>query len=71
MPDPDTVINGTYTRPIYTVATLPAAASMQGKGVYVSDAAANAYSNYALNVTGGGSVRCRVQSDGVSWKYAP
>jgi len=70
MPDPNTVV-GSYTRPTYTVATLPAAASMQGAEAFVTDAAGSGYSNYGATVTGGGNTRTRVQSDGSAWKYAP
>lgn len=67
MPDPHVVV-GSYTRTYYTVATLPAAASMQGEILYVSDANANPATASGSTVAGSGSTRARVKSDGSAWK---
>lgn len=67
MPDPLTV-TGSFTRPVYTVATLPAAAVRQGFLEFVTDASASSWTNHGQIVTGGGTFRTRVFSDGTNWR---
>lgn len=51
--------------PVYTVATLPAAASNTYARAFVSDANSPTWN---ATVAGGGSVKCPVWSDGTNWK---
>lgn len=62
------VNEGLYTRQWYTVATLPAAASMQGEVAYVTDLTDLAAGNNNKVAVGGGFNRSRVRSDGTSWR---
>lgn len=64
--DPHVVV-GSYTRPMYTVATLPAAASMVNEILFVNDQTygPNAYGSIA---SGGGGFISRVRSDGSQWR---
>lgn len=61
---------GLYTRTYYTVATLPAAASMSGKELFCTDLSVNPQTNTGLTAAGGGSTRGRVKSDGTAWRLA-
>ncbi len=67
-PDPYVVRNGSYTKTVYTVATLPTAASVQGAWRTVSDANASPWTNHGQVAVGGGTFRSRVMSDGTSWR---
>lgn len=67
MPDPNTV-TGLYTRTYYTVATLPAAASMDGAILYVTDSNANPMTAMGQVAAGGGTTLCRVKSANGSWR---
>jgi hypothetical protein len=68
MPDPFTVTNGMYTKQMYTVTALPAAASCQGEVRWVSDMTENRNTDLGKTVSGGGSFKGRVISDGTNWK---
>lgn len=68
-----TAANGTFTGyvvvNVYTVATLPAAATAgTGAKAYVSDSNANLTTGIGNTVAGGGSSRVPVGSDGTNWK---
>lgn len=52
----------------YTVATLPAASQNTGRTVIVSDASLSEATSTGAVVTGGGTIRARVKSDGTSWR---
>jgi hypothetical protein len=67
MPDPFTVA-GLFTQPVYTVATLPAAAPWQGALRLVTDAASSPWTDHGKVATGGGTYRSRVISDGTVWR---
>ena len=59
---------GLFTKTIYTVATLPAAAVSQGNREWVSDSTANGDISAGLTAVGGGTYRAKVQSNGSVWK---
>lgn len=67
MPDPYTVA-GLFVQPMYTVATLPAPAPLQGAWRHVNDANASPWGNHGQIAVGGGTFRTRVISDGVAWR---
>jgi hypothetical protein len=67
MPDPYTVA-GLFTQPVYTVATLPPASSLQGALRLVIDADASPWTFHGEVAAGGGAIRSRVISDGTSWR---
>ena len=58
------------TKTYYTIATLPAASTMQGERLWVSDCSVSPISNFGATASGGGTFRGIVQSDGTAWKYA-
>jgi hypothetical protein len=63
------VRNGSFTKPIYTVTTAPAA---QGEVVWVSDLTTNPLTTAGLTATGGGTTRGRIIFDGTNKKiYGP
>lgn len=67
---PDANINttGLKTKVIYTVATLPTAATSQGEIRWVSDSDASHLTNSGKVVTGSGTITTRVRSDGTNWR---
>ena len=65
--DPN-VNTGLFTKTIYTVATLPAAAGSQGRIEWVSDSTTGGDVAAGLTVVGGGTYRCKVISNGSVWK---
>lgn len=67
MPDPH-INTGLATRTVYTVATLPNAAVQQGERHYVSDSNASPWVFHGQIAVGGGTLRCRVTSDGTNWR---
>jgi hypothetical protein len=67
MPDPHVVV-GLYTRPVYTVATLPPVAQTQGERAWISDSNASPWTFHGQIAVGGGTLRCRVTSDGTNWR---
>ena len=69
MPDPHTVA-GAFTQTYYTVTSLPAASTMQGEELWVTDANVNPAIGSGGIATGGGTNRTRVQSDGTNWRIA-
>lgn len=65
----DPAVNtGLFTKTVYTVATLPAAAASQGRIQWVSDSTANGQVAAGLTAVGGGTYRCKVISNGTIWK---
>jgi hypothetical protein len=56
------------TRVIYTVATLPAVATMQGAIAYVNDSTLTEAAGTGAIAIGGGTALARVRSDGSSWR---
>lgn len=66
--DPAVVANGSFTKPTYTVATLPAASTKQGEIVWITDS--DAAPNTAFNkiAVGSGAYAARVRSDGTNWR---
>lgn len=67
MPDPHINV-GLWTRVVYTVATLPPVAAQQGERHYISDSAASPWTFHGQVAVGGGTIRCKVTSDGVNWR---
>lgn len=65
--DPNVVV-GSFTNTIYTVATLPAAANAQGNIEWVSDSTVSGDIGKGFTVVGGGTYRCKVESNGTVWK---
>lgn len=65
--DPN-VNTGLFTKTIYTVATLPAAAGAQGQIQWISDSTVSGDIGKGLTAVGGGTYRCKVQSNGTTWK---
>jgi hypothetical protein len=66
--DPHVVRNGLYTKPYFTVATLPAAGGMQGEKLTVTDANASPWTFHGQIAVGGGTIRSAVMSDGSNWR---
>lgn len=66
--DPNVNRTGLWTKPMYTVATLPAASTKQGSILYVTDANASPWTFHGQVAVGGGTIRGRVISDGTSWR---
>ncbi len=54
----------------YSVATLPSAAANAGAAAQVTDSSVAASGNYGATVSGGGSNRVRVFSNGSNWVIA-
>lgn len=69
---PDLHINnqGRFTRTIFTVATLPTAASMQGEILYINDCNDIAFGNNGKIAVGAGFNNARVLSDGTNWRIS-
>lgn len=65
--DPN-VNTGLFTKTVYTVATLPAAAVSQGNIEWVSDSTVSGTTGKGLTAVGGGTYRCKVESNGSVWK---
>jgi hypothetical protein len=65
--DPN-VVTDSFTKTMYTVATLPAAAGNQGAIQWISDS--DAACNVAFNkiAVGGGTYAGRARSDGTNWR---
>lgn len=61
---------GLVTLGVYTVATLPSAASNTGALARVSDSSVAASGNYGATVAGGGANRVKVFSNGTNWVIA-
>lgn len=67
MPDPH-INYDLQTKTIYTVATLPPVATVQGERYWVSDSTLAGFINRGTVVTGGGTTRCKVLSTGAVYK---
>lgn len=67
MPDPH-VNDGLYTKPVYTFATLPLAANMQGETVWISDLSTAPIVSAGATAIGGGAFIGKVRSNGTVWK---
>ena len=65
--DPN-VVAGSFTKTVYTVATLPTASLQQGVFQWVSDADTSPWTNSGEIVLGGGAFKARVISDGTNWR---
>jgi len=59
---------GLFTKTIYTVATLPAAAGAVGSIQWVSNSTVEGEINQGLIVVGGGTFKAKVISDGTNWR---
>lgn len=66
----DVFINdtGLATKTFYTVATLPAVAASVGMTLWVKDCSKSFATDAGITVTGGGTYKNKVYSDGVNWK---
>lgn len=60
-------VMGENFRPVYTVATLPAAADNKGVSVLVSDAVATPITGLGLAPVGGAANIVKVWSNGTAW----
>lgn len=60
-------VDGTVKSTVYTVATLPVAATTAGQRSFVSDATASHAAGIGATVTGGGANFVPVYSDGTNW----
>ena len=60
-------VDGTLKSTVYTVATLPVAATTAGQRSFVSDATATHAAGIGTTVTGGGANFVPVYSDGTNW----
>jgi hypothetical protein len=67
-PDPYIVRNGSVTKTIFTVATLPAAADHAGRREMVSDLSVQASTNNGMTAAGSGTFSGQVMSNGTVWK---
>lgn len=67
MPDMH-VVAGAYTRPYYTLATLPSAIAQINEIQYILDSTLSEAAGTGSIAAGGGSTRARVLSDGVFWR---
>jgi hypothetical protein len=68
-PDPYVNRNGLMTKTIFTVATLPAAASTGvGRREMVSDLSVQASTNNGMTAAGGGTFSGQVMNNGTVWK---
>lgn len=66
---PDPHINyDLYTKPIYTFATLPPAANLQGETVWISDLSTAPAVSGGATAVGGGAFIGKVRSTGTVWK---
>ena len=59
---------GLFTATYFTVATLPAAASFPGERYTVTDATVNNAIGRGAVVSGGGTNKTKVVSDGTNWR---
>lgn len=66
--DAQIVVTGAFTKPIYTVGTLPSVSENQGRVQWVTDLADNPASASGKVATGGGTTLGRVVSDGSNWR---
>lgn len=62
------IVAGLYTKPIYTVATLPPVAENQGRVHWVSDLTTNPAATSGQVAVGGGTTAGRVESDGTNYR---
>ena len=59
---------GLFTKTIYTVATLPAAASARGNIEWVSNSTLGGDVSKGIVPVNGGTFKCKVMSDGTHWR---